>query len=74
VRKGERGTTVVYADRFVPGDERRREHNAGDAPAPSRSSSGSRYSTSSSAKVCPRMSLPRHLRSTPASSSRRWTS
>jgi antirestriction protein ArdC len=32
VRKGERGTTVAYADRFVPGDERRREHNAGDAP------------------------------------------
>lgn len=24
VRKGERGTTVVYADRFVPDDERRR--------------------------------------------------
>src|SRR5258705_8077407 len=24
VRKGERGTTVVYADRFVPNDEKRR--------------------------------------------------
>jgi len=24
VRKGERGTTVVYADRFIPGDEKRR--------------------------------------------------
>ncbi len=24
VRKGERGTTVVYADRFVPDDEKRR--------------------------------------------------
>jgi antirestriction protein ArdC len=26
VRKGERGTTVVYADRFVPDDERRRSY------------------------------------------------
>ena len=30
VRKGERGTTVVYADRFVPGDERRRSRETGD--------------------------------------------
>lgn len=30
VRKGERGTTVVYADRFVPDDERRRATEAGD--------------------------------------------
>ena len=30
VRKGERGTTVVYADRFVPDDERRRAAEAGD--------------------------------------------
>ena len=30
VRKGERGTTVVYADRFVPGDERRRARQTGD--------------------------------------------
>ena len=30
VRKGERGTTVVYADRFVPDDERRRASEAGD--------------------------------------------
>jgi antirestriction protein ArdC len=30
VRKGERGTTVVYADRFVPDDERRRAVKAGD--------------------------------------------
>ena len=29
VRKGERGTTVVYADRFVPKDEKRRAHDAG---------------------------------------------
>jgi len=32
VRKGERGTTVVYADRFVPDDERRRAHERGEAP------------------------------------------
>ena len=31
VRKGERGTTVVYADRFVPDDERRRAVETGDA-------------------------------------------
>ena len=30
VRKGERGTTVVYADRFVPDDERRRAESTGD--------------------------------------------
>ena len=30
VRKGERGTTVVYADRFVPDDERRRSRETGD--------------------------------------------
>ena len=32
VRKGERGTTVVYADRFVPDDERRRAESTGDRP------------------------------------------
>jgi antirestriction protein ArdC len=31
VRKGECGTTVVYADRFVPDDERRRAHHEGEA-------------------------------------------
>jgi antirestriction protein ArdC len=30
VRKGERGTTVVYADRFVPADEQRRANETGD--------------------------------------------
>jgi antirestriction protein ArdC len=30
VRKGERGTTVVYADRFVPSDEKRRATEAGE--------------------------------------------
>jgi antirestriction protein ArdC len=32
VRKGERGTTVVYADRFIPDDEKQRAHETGDAP------------------------------------------
>jgi antirestriction protein ArdC len=30
VRKGERGTTVVYADRFIPDEERRRAQEAGE--------------------------------------------
>jgi antirestriction protein ArdC len=30
VRKGERGTTVVYADRFVPADEKRRARETGE--------------------------------------------
>ena len=30
VRKGERGTTVVYADRFTPEDERRRARETGE--------------------------------------------
>ena len=30
VRKGERGTTVVYADRFVPIDEKRRASETGE--------------------------------------------
>lgn len=32
VRKGERGTTIVYADRFVPEGEKRRAHDTGDEP------------------------------------------
>lgn len=30
VRKGEHGTTVVYADRFVPDDEKKRAHETGE--------------------------------------------
>jgi antirestriction protein ArdC len=30
VRKGERGTTVVYADRFVPAEEKRRSRETGE--------------------------------------------
>jgi antirestriction protein ArdC len=32
VRKGEKGTTVVFADRFVPNEERRRAVRDGDEP------------------------------------------
>ena len=32
VRKGEKGTTVVYADRFTPNEERRRAERDGDEP------------------------------------------
>jgi antirestriction protein ArdC len=32
VRKGERGTTVVYADRFTPDNERRRAAEAAEEP------------------------------------------
>jgi len=33
VRKGERGTTVVYADRFTPEDEKRRARETGEEPS-----------------------------------------
>ena len=32
VRKGERGTTVLYADHFVPDEERKRAERDGDEP------------------------------------------
>ena len=32
VHKGERGTTVVYADRFIPEDEKQRARETGDDP------------------------------------------
>jgi antirestriction protein ArdC len=32
VRKGEKGTTVVYADRFIPWRERARAEEAGEEP------------------------------------------
>lgn len=34
VRKGERGVTIVYADRFIPDDEKERARKAGEAPRP----------------------------------------
>jgi antirestriction protein ArdC len=62
VRKGERGTTVVYADRFTPDDERRRAAEVGEELAPSRFSSALPSSTPTSAAACPRrwlLRLPR---------------
>ena len=41
VRKGERGTTVVYADRFTPEDEKRRAREAGEGEADQGSRRGS---------------------------------
>lgn len=32
VRKGEKGTTIVYADRFIPEDDRRRARETGEEP------------------------------------------
>jgi antirestriction protein ArdC len=32
VRKGERGTTIVYADRFIPDDQRERARERGEEP------------------------------------------
>ena len=71
VRKGERGTTVVYADRFVPGEARELAHARVRSPAPSRSSSGSRSSTSSSAKACRARLRRRCLQSMQLSSCRK---
>jgi hypothetical protein len=34
VRKGERGTTVVYADRFIPAEEKRRPNERGEEAQP----------------------------------------
>ena len=66
VRKGEHGTTVVYADRFIPDDER----NAQPRPARKRrrfhSSSASRSSTSTSAMVSRNKLRPSPLHHPPA--------
>jgi antirestriction protein ArdC len=52
VRKGERGTTVCYADRFTPKAEiERRARAASRMPCPS--SSASPCSTPRNARVCP---------------------
>ena len=53
VRKGERGTTVVYADRFIPDEERARARERATSRTPSRSSNASRSSTPPSATDCP---------------------
>ena len=63
VRKGERGTTVVYADRFTPDEERRRAARPAKRPARSRSSSASPSSTPISVMAFRKRSRPpRHRR------------
>jgi antirestriction protein ArdC len=66
VRKGERGTTIVYADRFIPDDERERAREGGGRRAASRSSSASPSSTSSNARTCLTALRRRRPRLTPA--------
>ena len=51
VRKGERGTTVLYADHFVPDEERRRAERDGGEPNAIRSSNDLRCSTPINAKT-----------------------
>ena len=54
VRKGEHGTTVVYADRFIPDvNERKRAERDGESPERSRSSNDLRCSTPISATTFP---------------------
>jgi antirestriction protein ArdC len=59
VRKGERGTIVVYADRFVPVDEKRAHMRPARRPKLSRSSSASRCSTAINVRACPQRSQRR---------------
>jgi antirestriction protein ArdC len=54
VRKGEHGTTVVYADRFIPDGEKKRAWETARKRRRSRFSSASRSSTSPSARAWPR--------------------
>jgi antirestriction protein ArdC len=51
VRKGERGTTVVYADRFIPYRERTHAAEVGDEPAAIPFLSASRFSMPTNANV-----------------------
>jgi N-terminal domain of anti-restriction factor ArdC len=53
VKKSEKGTTVVYANRFVPYRERTRAARQATNPKGSRSSSASRCSTPTTARICP---------------------
>ena len=71
VRKGERGTTVVYADRFVPNDESAAPPRPAKTRRRSRSSSDLPFSTPISASNCPTTLPPLRRRRRPASSNRR---
>ena len=60
VRKGEKGTTVVYAHRFIPDGERARApRKRAKNPRQSPSSSGSRSSMPINARTCPPRPPPR---------------
>ena len=59
VRKGERGTTVVYADRFVPTTRSGARPRPAKRRRPSRSSSVLPSSTPTNARICPTRSQPR---------------
>jgi len=62
VRKGERGTTVVYADRCVPDDEKRRARETVEDAAAIPFRSGSPSATPPSAKTCLRTLRPSRRR------------
>ena len=53
VRKGEHGTTVVYADRFIPDENASGRSATVTSPARSRSSNDSQCSTPISARAFP---------------------
>jgi antirestriction protein ArdC len=72
VRNGEHGTTVVYADRFIPDDEKKRAQETGRKRKRFPSSSASPSSTWRNAKVCRRISWSPHRHPSRASSSPRW--
>jgi hypothetical protein len=61
-RKGERGTTVVYADRFTLDDERRRAAEAGEEPGAIPFLKRFTVFRRASAMACPRRSLLRSFR------------
>jgi antirestriction protein ArdC len=62
VRKGEHSTTVVYADRFIPDDEKNGRESRARKRKRSRSSSASLSSTWRNAKACRRISWSPHCR------------
>ena len=72
VRKGEHGTTVVYADRFIPDDEKKRAARPARKRGRFHSSSASRSSTSTSAMVSRHKLRRSPLHHPPARSSRAW--
>ena len=65
VRKGEKGTMVVYADTFVPKAEQAKASTSGDEARASASSRGSLPSMSTSATGCRPRRLPCRFRATP---------